>query len=137
MEVYGVSFERARKFKRLMQRKGRKKREGREGRKERNEVLCRASPSLPRLAQLCLSPFDARFVFFSLPLSLSLSLSLSLASLRFDIFSSVNRKACQLRFSQSSRVALYEELFRGEKSINARGTARRIALVARTRARAA
>lgn len=33
-----------------------------------------------------------------------------------DILSSTNRKTCQLRFSQSSRSALYKELFRGERA---------------------
>lgn len=76
------------------------KRRGRE--KTRNEVLYRTSLSLRPRATL--SPVSPR--------SLHIDAFFSPA----DIFSSTNRKACQLRFSQSSRPALYEELFRGERA---------------------
>lgn len=84
------------KFNRLMQRKKKKeqKRAGKKGTRYFTGCLFRSD------SQRYIPPSLHADVFS--PLS--------------DILSSTNRKTCQLRFSQSSRSALYKELFRGERA---------------------
>jgi len=85
MEVYGVSFERARKFKRLMQRKERKKREGRGGERKGTKYFA----GHLRRSLVSRNPVCRRStrLFFSASPSLSLSLSLSSPPFAPPIFS--------------------------------------------------